>query len=92
MARRISPGRFRQHRCTICAAALENPFVREQDRVWDFERPGAVPVRMVATPVRSDGSLPRQAAPALGADTDAVLRDCGLSDSDIVRLRAAKVI
>jgi len=73
-------------------AALENPFVGEQDRLWDFERPGATPVRMIATPVRSDDALPRQAAPALGADTDAVLRDCGFSGEDLQRLRAARVI
>src|SRR6185437_1737634 len=73
-------------------AALENPFVGEQDRLWDFERPGATPVRMIATPVRSDDALPRQAAPALGADTDAVVRDCGFSGEDLQRLRAARVI
>ncbi|MBN9559122.1 MAG: CoA transferase [Alphaproteobacteria bacterium] len=73
-------------------AALENPFVREQDRVWGFERPDAAPVRMIATPVRSGDTLPRQAAPALGADTDAVLRDCGFSGDDLQRLRVAKVI
>src|SRR5947208_1424956 len=69
-------------------AALDNPFVAERDGIRDYDH-----VRMVAGPVR-DGAAepPSHAAPALGADTDAVLRDCGFSDSDIAALRADKVI
>jgi len=33
-----------------------------------------------------------RAAPALGADTDEVLRDCGFSDNEIAALRADRVI
>jgi crotonobetainyl-CoA:carnitine CoA-transferase CaiB-like acyl-CoA transferase len=69
-------------------AALDNPFVAERDGIGDYGH-----VHMVAGPVRDGASeSPRQAAPALGADTDEVLRDCGFSDSDIAALRADKVI
>jgi succinate--hydroxymethylglutarate CoA-transferase len=69
-------------------AALGNPFVAERGGIRDYGR-----ARMVAGPVR-DGAAeaPQHPAPGLGADTDAVLRDCGFSDSDIAALRANKVI
>jgi len=35
---------------------------------------------------------PRSGPPALGADTDAVLRDLGLADAEIADLRAARVV
>ena len=48
---------------------------------------------MVAGPVRDNAfEPPLHAAPALGADTDTVLRDCGFSDGEIASLRADKVI
>jgi succinate--hydroxymethylglutarate CoA-transferase len=69
-------------------AALDNPFVAERGLIRDYDH-----VRMVAGPVRdSAAEPPRHAAPALGADTDEVLRDCGFSDHEIAALRADKVI
>jgi crotonobetainyl-CoA:carnitine CoA-transferase CaiB-like acyl-CoA transferase len=69
-------------------AALGNPFVAERGLIRDYDH-----VRMVAGPVRDSATEPPlQAAPALGADTDAVLRDCGFSDGEIGALRAEKVI
>jgi crotonobetainyl-CoA:carnitine CoA-transferase CaiB-like acyl-CoA transferase len=48
---------------------------------------------MVAGPVRDGASEPpHAAAPALGADTDAVLQECGFSDGEIASLRSDKVI
>ncbi len=73
-------------------AALENPFALERGRLWQYERADAEPVAMIATPVLAGEVTPRRAAPALGADTDAVLRECGFSDVDVERLRAEKVI
>jgi crotonobetainyl-CoA:carnitine CoA-transferase CaiB-like acyl-CoA transferase len=69
-------------------AALDNPFVGERGLIRDYGS-----ARMVAGPVRDSASEPpSQAAPALGADTDAVLRDCGFSDGEIAALRADRVI
>jgi len=48
---------------------------------------------MVAGPVRDGASEPpSRAAPGLGADTDAVLQECGFSPAEIAALRADKVI
>jgi succinate--hydroxymethylglutarate CoA-transferase len=69
-------------------AALDNPFVAERGLIRDYDH-----VRMVAGPVRdSAAALPLRVAPALGADTAQVLRDCGFSDGEIAALRAEKVI
>ena len=69
-------------------AALDNPFVAERNGIRDYGN-----ARMVAGPVRDNASEPPlHAAPALGADTDTVLRDCGFSDAEIARLRADRVI
>ena len=72
--------------------ALDNPFVAAGGRLADYAREGGPPVRMVAPPVRTGEAPPRGAAPALGADTDAVLRECGFSAREIAGLRAEKVI
>jgi len=69
-------------------AALDNPFVAERGLIQDYDH-----VRMVAGPVRDSASEPPlHAAPALGADTDTVLRDCGFSDGEIAAFRADRVI
>jgi crotonobetainyl-CoA:carnitine CoA-transferase CaiB-like acyl-CoA transferase len=68
--------------------ALDNPFVAERGRIADYGS-----VRMVAGPVLdASAEAPHHAAPALGADTDAVLRDHGFSGADITALRADCVI
>ena len=72
--------------------ALDNPFVHEARRIREYEQPGQPPLRMVVGPVVTGEDPPCRVAPALGADTDAVLRDCGLSDWEIADLRANKVI
>ena len=49
--------------------------------------------RMVAPAFRFPGeAMPRQGAPALGADTDAVLEELGYDADRIATLRAAGVI
>jgi succinate---hydroxymethylglutarate CoA-transferase len=68
--------------------ALDNPFVAERGLIPDYGR-----AHMVAGPVRdSTAEAPREPAPALGAHTDSVLRDCGFSDAEIAALRADRVI
>jgi len=77
------------------AQALENPFVTEHGRIAQVPHaaaPGGA-YRVVAPPVRCAGEpAPRQPAPALGADTDAILRGLGYDDARIQRLRAAGAI
>jgi len=73
-------------------AALENPFLKERGRVWEYEHPKHQAVRMTPTPICCVGMAPRRAAPQLGADTSAILGDCGYSEEDIHKLRAEAVI
>lgn len=51
------------------------------------------PLKVLANPIRVDGQrLPVRAAPKLGADTEALLTDLGLSAGDIRALRSAGTI
>jgi succinate---hydroxymethylglutarate CoA-transferase len=73
------------------AEALDNPFVAERGGIADFSYPDGRKARLLANPIRfSDAELPRRAAPALGADTDALLRGLGYSDERIAALRATR--
>ena len=75
------------------AQALENPFVAEREDVVEFAYPDGRKARMVAAPIRVGGAtLPARAAPAMGADTDALLREAGYTDQRIAELRATNVI
>jgi succinate---hydroxymethylglutarate CoA-transferase len=75
------------------AQALDNPFVAERGGVADFSYKDGKKARLIANPIRlSDAELPRRAAPALGADTDALLRDLGYSEERIAALRAARAV
>ena len=68
--------------------ALDNPFVAERGDIRQYGR-----TRMIASPIRDGAAeLPQKPAPALGADTDAVLRECGFSDVEIAGLRTERVI
>jgi crotonobetainyl-CoA:carnitine CoA-transferase CaiB-like acyl-CoA transferase len=69
-------------------AALENPFLRERERIRDYEHPTGRPVRMVPTPISWAGDGPYRAAPHLGADTSAILSECGFSERQIEAFRA----
>jgi succinate--hydroxymethylglutarate CoA-transferase len=69
--------------------ALDNAFVRDEGRVRTAERPEGA-VHLLAPPVRCPGEeMPCAPAPALGADTDAILGSLGFRASDLARLRAA---
>jgi succinate--hydroxymethylglutarate CoA-transferase len=73
--------------------ALTSAFVTNEDRVWSYAHPERADFRMVAPAFRLPGTeMPRNPAPALGADTDAVLREIGYSADRIAGLRAAGVI
>jgi crotonobetainyl-CoA:carnitine CoA-transferase CaiB-like acyl-CoA transferase len=73
--------------------ALDNPYVAESGGLQTLSHPRAGDFRLVAPPVRCPGEdAPAQAAPALGADTDAILGDLGYDTARIAALRANKVI
>ncbi len=75
------------------AAALENPFVTDQERLQVLDHPQAGAYRMPAPPIRDSGALPpNRAAPALGADTVPLLQRLGYDAARISRLREANVI
>ena len=75
------------------AQALDNPFVAERGSIQDFRYPDDHSARLIASPLRlSDAELPRKAAPALGADTDALLGELGYSQDRIAELRRLKII
>jgi crotonobetainyl-CoA:carnitine CoA-transferase CaiB-like acyl-CoA transferase len=75
------------------AAALDNPFVGERCRIWSMVHPARPDFRMVAAPFTCPGDeLPKAAAPALGEDTNAILRECGFASERIAQLRRAGVV
>ncbi|BBK33812.1 crotonobetainyl-CoA:carnitine CoA-transferase CaiB-like acyl-CoA transferase [Stella humosa] len=69
------------------AQALDNPFVTTTGRLQDVAT-GEGSFRAIAGPVRVDGQrAPLTAAPALGADTDAVLAEIGYGAAEIAEMR-----
>jgi crotonobetainyl-CoA:carnitine CoA-transferase CaiB-like acyl-CoA transferase len=74
------------------AQALGSEFVREEDRVWSYAH-AMGDFRMVPPAFRFPGeTMPRRGAPALGADTDAVLTELGYDAGKIAALRKDGVI
>jgi crotonobetainyl-CoA:carnitine CoA-transferase CaiB-like acyl-CoA transferase len=74
-------------------AALDNPFLAETGMLDVVEHPDRADFRVLANPIRLDGQrLPNRAAPLLGADTDSVLAEAGLTVDEINALRAAGTI
>ena len=72
--------------------ALENPFVAEQERILDFGYPDGRAVRLVASPIRSGDAHPLNAAPAMGAHTEALLAELGYDAERVRALREAGVL
>jgi len=73
--------------------ALENPWVTQSARIESIPVEGGKPLRLLTNPLRGEGlPLKGRAAPVLGADTDAVLKDAGFSKEEITRLRVSGVI
>jgi crotonobetainyl-CoA:carnitine CoA-transferase CaiB-like acyl-CoA transferase len=72
--------------------ALENPFVAAGARVRTVDHPSG-PIRLLASSITCPGEATLcQAAPAMGADTDAVLGEAGFSPAQISELRDAGAI
>ena len=74
--------------------ALADPHALARGMVQELEHPQAGRVKALGNPVklsRSPATL-RKAAPCLGEDTDAVLREAGYTPGAIAALRAAGVV
>lgn len=70
-------------------AALDNPFVRDTGRIVPLAHPSGTDVGTVGPAIRTPGEPPlANAAPAMGADTDDILRGLGYDDARIAALRA----
>jgi succinate--hydroxymethylglutarate CoA-transferase len=75
------------------AQALESPYVAEREALTDYAYPDGRTARMITGPIRVAGvTLPRAAAPEMGAHTVAMLTEAGYSAEQIGELRAAGVI
>ena len=75
--------------------AMENPFVKERGAIHEFANPSKpnYTFRMVAHPIRSGGDAPlRKPAPKLGADTERLLDELGLSKTRIKELQDLEII
>ena len=73
--------------------ALENPFPIATGMVRNVPHPLRPDFRSFGNPIKLDGQrLPARSAPALGADTDDVLRSIGYSDDELVALRRQNAI
>jgi succinate---hydroxymethylglutarate CoA-transferase len=74
------------------AAALDSPFARERGMIWQVPHPKRRDFRMVGAPVRSGDEAPKRPAPPLGADSDAILAECGFDDAGIAALKRDGVV
>jgi crotonobetainyl-CoA:carnitine CoA-transferase CaiB-like acyl-CoA transferase len=72
--------------------ALDNPWVRENDRLELQTLPGGRAFHYITPPIRYTDRVPPGLAPALGQHTDEVLTQAGLSAPEIAQLRAQGVI
>jgi len=73
--------------------ALESAFVAERGDVLGYAYPDGRQARMIANPIRVAGEvLPQRAAPALGADTDALLAELGYDNASVEALRRDGVV
>ncbi|MGE0259650.1 MAG: CaiB/BaiF CoA transferase family protein [Alphaproteobacteria bacterium] len=73
---------------------FDDPQVRDQQMVLSQEHPGHGVVKMLGFPIKFTEApcQLRRPAPAIGADTDAVLGEFGYAADEIAALRAAGVV
>ena len=73
--------------------ALDSPYPAAIGMIRHTPHPARPDFRSFANPIKLDGArLPSQAGSALGADTEALLREVGYSDTDLRELREQNVI
>ena len=71
------------------AGALASDFAERRRMVQEVAHPERGTMRMVRQPITVDGAvMPRNAAPALGADTAAILSELGYDSDEIEALEA----
>ena len=70
---------------------FQDPQLVARDLLWQAPTDGTAPRRMYGHPVKFDADMPRlrTTAPALGADTEAVLKEAGYDAEAIRNLRAS---
>ncbi len=69
--------------------ALDSQLVREREMVVKVDQPELGPVELLGAPIKLSRTPadPTRPAPALGADTDAVLTEAGFSEDEIAAMR-----
>jgi formyl-CoA transferase len=74
--------------------ALADPHARARGMVQELPHGELGTVKTLGNPVKMSSTPPRlrTAAPALGADTGAILRELGYADAEIEALRARRVV
>ena len=73
--------------------ALDNPYLAETAGLQTINHPARPDLRVLSNPIRLDGHKAKATpGPALGADTDAILRAADFSDDDIAALRRSGII
>ncbi len=74
--------------------ALADPHALARGMVQELPHPAIGRVKALGNPVKMSATPPRlrTAAPALGADAEAILRELGYADGDITTLRQRQVI
>lgn len=73
---------------------LIDAHLSERGFFWDAPHPELEPVRQLGSPMRLSRTPPvrRTAGPPLGADSVAVLTDCGLTEDEVAELVASGVV
>jgi crotonobetainyl-CoA:carnitine CoA-transferase CaiB-like acyl-CoA transferase len=75
------------------AQALDNPFAAAVGMVRTVPHERRADFRALANPIKLDGERPpSRPAPSLGADTDALLAELGLTSGEIAALRRSHVV
>jgi len=73
--------------------ALDNPYFAEQDGIQTIRHPERDGLRVLSNPIRiNQNRAEAKAGPALGADTETLLAEMGLSAADVAALRDQNVI
>lgn len=69
------------------AEALDNPYLQDIGMIQSVAHPHQVELKLVSSPIKINGQrLSAVACPPLGASTEAVLRDAGMTDGEIAAI------